>query len=181
MLNRSLASIPLVVVLGWSPALAQETKPEQSKPAPQERPASGQRDIAANIKLEIAITDQTGPGAASKRNVTMHVANNRRGSIRSSGVVTNAGTRFSVQLNVDAHPVILSGTGNPEGAIMLTLAMEYQPKPGSDNAGTGEGRAELNEQIAVILQSGKPTIVSQAADPTSDRKISVEVTATILK
>jgi hypothetical protein len=41
--------------------------------------------------------------------------------------------------------------------------------------------ASLNENITLILESGKPTIVSQAADPTSDRKITVEVTATILK
>ena len=41
--------------------------------------------------------------------------------------------------------------------------------------------ASLNEMLSLILESGKPTIVSQAADPTSDRKITVEVTATILK
>jgi hypothetical protein len=35
--------------------------------------------------------------------------------------------------------------------------------------------------LSVILESGKPMVVSQAADPTSDRKITVEVTATILK
>ena len=38
-----------------------------------------------------------------------------------------------------------------------------------------------NERLSVILESGKPMIVSQAADPTSDRKITVEITATILK
>jgi hypothetical protein len=35
--------------------------------------------------------------------------------------------------------------------------------------------------MSLILESGKPTVVSQAADPSSDRKITVEVTATILK
>jgi hypothetical protein len=33
----------------------------------------------------------------------------------------------------------------------------------------------------VILQNGKPLVVSQAADPTTDRKMTVEVKATILK
>jgi hypothetical protein len=33
----------------------------------------------------------------------------------------------------------------------------------------------------VILQNGKPLIISQSADPVSDRKVVVEVKATILK
>ena len=41
--------------------------------------------------------------------------------------------------------------------------------------------ASINERLGLIFESGKPIIVSQAADPTSDRKITVEVTATILK
>ena len=32
-----------------------------------------------------------------------------------------------------------------------------------------------------MLQSGKPLVVSQAADPVSDRKVIVEVKATVLK
>jgi hypothetical protein len=41
--------------------------------------------------------------------------------------------------------------------------------------------AQLNESMTLILDSGKPTVVSQAADPISDRRIAVEVTATILR
>jgi len=41
--------------------------------------------------------------------------------------------------------------------------------------------ASLHERLTVILESGKPTVISQEADPTSERKITVEVTATILK
>jgi hypothetical protein len=39
----------------------------------------------------------------------------------------------------------------------------------------------MNEQVGVVLDSGKPLVVSQAFDPTSDRRISVELKATILK
>ena len=41
--------------------------------------------------------------------------------------------------------------------------------------------SQLNERLSLVLESGKPMIVSQAADPVSDRKITVEVTATILR
>jgi len=33
----------------------------------------------------------------------------------------------------------------------------------------------------VILQSGKPLVISQAADPIGDREIIIEVKATVLK
>jgi hypothetical protein len=35
--------------------------------------------------------------------------------------------------------------------------------------------------VAIVLTSGKPLVLSQAADPLSDRKITVEVRADILK
>jgi hypothetical protein len=35
--------------------------------------------------------------------------------------------------------------------------------------------------MTVLVESGKPMVVSQASDPTSDRKMTVELTATILK
>jgi hypothetical protein len=39
----------------------------------------------------------------------------------------------------------------------------------------------MNQSLTVVLQSGKPLMISQAADPVSDRKVNVEVKATILK
>ena len=39
----------------------------------------------------------------------------------------------------------------------------------------------VNQSQTVVLQSGKPLIISQAADPVSDRKVVVEVKATVLK
>jgi hypothetical protein len=33
----------------------------------------------------------------------------------------------------------------------------------------------------VVLEAAKPLVISQAADPASDRKISVEIRATIMK
>ena len=41
--------------------------------------------------------------------------------------------------------------------------------------------ATLNESVTLLLESGKGLAVTQSADPMSDRKVSVEVTATVLK
>ena len=40
-----------------------------------------------NIRIELTITDQAGPGAAEKRTVSMMVADRKVGSIRSQGRV----------------------------------------------------------------------------------------------
>jgi hypothetical protein len=101
----------------------------------------------------------------------MLVADREIGSIRSSGRVRNAGR---VQLNVDVRPQILQS-----GAIRVMLGLEYNPGTLGNDAPTEW--LSLNEQIGVVLQPGKPLLVSQAADPASDRKITVELTATLLR
>ena len=53
------------------------------------------------------------------------------------------------------------------------------PRPeGPENSGGG---AELNQRLTVTLESGKPMVISRAADPAGNRKINVEVTATVMK
>jgi hypothetical protein len=101
----------------------------------------------------------------------MLVADREIGSIRSSGSVRNS---RRVQINVDVRPQILQS-----GAIRVMLGLEYNPGTLGNDAPTEW--SSLNEQIGVVLQPGKPLMVSQAADPASDRKITVELTATLLK
>jgi hypothetical protein len=61
----------------------------------------------------------------------------------------------------------------------LILGLEYNPRTLGSDAPTEW--SSLNEQIGVVLEPGKPLIVSQAADPASERKISVQVRATPMK
>ena len=70
-----------------------------------------------------------------------------------------------------------------DGPIQLELTLNYAPPgaqaPDKDNATARP--TGINQSLTVVLQSGKPLIVSQAADPVSDRKVIVEVKATVLK
>lgn len=177
MLTRTAAILATALLLTVG-VPAQETKPDPQPPAAQP-PAPARQEIPGqptNIKLELTITDQTGPGEPGKRTVSMILADRQNGSIRSSGSVVLAGNRINVSLNVDARPIIIS-----DNRIRLELTLEYAPKPGTENATSGEGRAHLSERLGLIVDPGKPMVVSQASDPTSDRRISVELTATILK
>jgi hypothetical protein len=84
----------------------------------------------------------------------------------------------NVTINVDARPAILY---KEPSKILVTFGLEYFPRPSGGAEEMEPGMASINERLGLILESGKPLVVSQAADPTSDRRITVEVTATILK
>lgn len=163
----ALAVASLLAAAPAAQAPAQADPPRKSE-QPRPEPPLGQ---PVNIKLDLTITDQTGPGDPLRKVVTLVVADRHSGSIRSTGSVRSQGR---VQINVDARPQILQS-----GAIRLTLGLEYNPRTLGNDSPTEW--SSLNEQIGVVLQPGKPLVVSQAADPASDRKISVEVLASVLK
>jgi hypothetical protein len=178
------------------PVTAEQPKStaEKSQPAPAKPTESPALPI--NIKIEMSITDQSGAYPPAKKTVTMIVGDRQRNSIRSganvrvpSGVFaqTKPGdppppvTAFNyrnVTINVDAHPTIVQKEPNK---LILDFVIQYAPKSGGGQEDLEPGMASLNESMTVVLESGKSMVVSQAADPTSDRKITVEVTATILK
>ena len=83
-------------------------------------------------------------------------------------------TQGRVQINMDARPQILA-----TGGIRVSLGLEYNPRTLGNDSPTEW--SSLNEQIQTVLEPGRPLVVSQAADPASDRKILVELRAAILK
>lgn len=150
------------------------------KPRPAEPEQSGVRFVRTltNVQIEVTITDQTGAGAPEKKTVTMVVSSGSWGKIRSAGNVRPGPDTppAVVELNVDARPFV-----SVDGPIQMELTLVYRPL-GSATDDTARGRPlPLNQSLTVILQSGKPLVVSQAADPLNDRKIGVEVKATVLK
>jgi len=155
----------------------QEKKPSENKPAAQTVKAPEPVGQPVNVRIELAIADQTGPGEPAKKIVTMVVADRQGSSIRTNGWVIAGGERRSVSINVDARPTILK-----DGTVRVDLGLEYTPT-GIATPGANPERSQtgLNERVSTILESGKPLIVSQAADPLSDRRITVELKATILK
>ena len=148
--------------------------------------------ITANVKLDLTITD-TYTGTPVKKTVSMLILNGSNGMIRTSNRLA---TGAPVGLNIDAAAMIHQG-----GFITVRVTFEYTPALGSGPpaGGTSEQMAaakaqlsekglsfgaqpaEIHESLSVILQDGKPLLVSQSADPTTDRKVTVELMATVLK
>lgn len=177
-MSRSLAGIASFVLLagmglaGQQPASTAAPQAGEPGKAPAANVSTRPPDPPGqpvNIKLDLAITDQSGPGDPAKKIVTMLVADRGSASIRSTGY---SNVSSNVRINVDARPHILAN-----GNIRISLGLEYNPRVADSNAAV----ASLNEQMTVILQPGRPVVISQSADPVSDRRVTVEATATIVK
>jgi hypothetical protein len=136
-----------------------------------------------NIKVELTITDQRGGTAPVRKTVTVVTGEGLNGSLRSTANFSGIG---DVPLNVDVDPSILL-----DGKIRLGFSLQYDlPSPGAEENPIALAavtrayrlqRTNIRESMNVILESGKAITVAQSADPISDRQVTVEVMATILK
>ena len=186
MLKSRFASAVVLVLVAMSgvAAKAQESASSRQEPAqpgakPQEGPqpniprAVGQ---LMNIRLELTITDARGAAAPTSKTVTMVLADRASGRIRTQGEVrTPDGRRLPITLNVDAQPEVTR-----DNRVKVYVTLEYKPQAGE---GESEERAStsISESMTVILDDGKSLVVSQSADPHSDRKVKIEMKATFLK
>jgi hypothetical protein len=159
-----------------TPAAAQATPP--APPRPEVVPTQ-------NVRVELTISDSMGgptPGAPAKKTVTILIADGMNGRVRSTNTVRPNPTEpwQSITINVDANARVRA-----EGRVQLTLTFEYTPDINTASAtpsgGLNSRPASISESISVLVPDGKTTLISQSADPASDRKVTVEVTATIVK
>lgn len=184
MLRRSVIVALFAALVFTSSIVAQQpapaprpAQPKEEAPAPQPAPKPVPEGQPVNIRIEITISEATGPGEPARKLVTMILADRQSGSIRTSGWVRMTGERRDVVINVDARPILLR-----DNVVRVELGLQYQPAGSSQTAtNTDVAQTGLNERLNTILESGKPLVVSQASDPASDRRISVEVKATILR
>jgi hypothetical protein len=139
----------------------------------------------------VTISEQTGTSPVLRKTVTVVTGEGVQGFVRSQATFFGNPT---VPLNVDVEPVVL-----PDGKIRLGLGVQYdlpapptvvtdsasgRPVESPNNVRSALGnltRTEIRQNLRVVLDSGKPLMVSQSADPVGDRKVTVEVVATILK
>jgi hypothetical protein len=151
--------------------------------APTARTVEVTRNQAVNVRLELTITDQSGGGQPEKKTITMLVADGFDGRVRAANVVTEPSTasRYNVQLNADAAVSLVA-----DDKVRARITVEYSAA-GTAVFSTSDGSnffnppTGLNETVTVILANGKPTVITQSADPATDRKVTLEATATIVR
>jgi hypothetical protein len=180
MLKKILTTFAVIVTAATMTSA--QTKPAAPKtdtkpPMTTQKIAAPPAGKAVNIRVQLAINDQVDPASPGRKVMTMIVADRQVGNVRSVAHVRYGGSWRAIEINVDAHPTLLDGN-----KIRLDLGLEYQPETGNTGESPSlQGMAQMNQRQSFILESGKPLVVSEAADPTSDRKVTVEVTATILE
>jgi len=134
------------------------------------------RRPTVNVRVDVTFTDQRTDGPSMSKTVTLTTADGNWGRVRSTVNTMGYG---SSPLNVDAKPDV-----QPDGRVLLAVNIEYGEKRVPEGKPIQPGQVievSLNESVTLLLNSGKALPMTQSADPMSDRKVSVEVKATILK
>jgi len=129
-----------------------------------------------NLHLEFTVTDQIGTAPPMKKTITMNVADGESGRIRTNAEVYRKNAPVTtVPLSVDASPEI-------DGAkIRLRASLEYQLLKEAPEPDVPAGKTSITQMVTAVLNDGVSTILSQSADPLTDRKVTLEVKATIIK
>ena len=152
---KHLMMIVLALCVGATAHAQQEAQPTPPQPA--------QRNDDINVRYEIRILEEGGPAPSTTKTVSMTATLLEVSAVRAQGSRN--------ELNVVVTPTRLL-----DERVRTKIGIEYTPQ-----SGQGAGLLNLRQTVNVWLESGTPMVVSQAADPLSDRRLTVEVTATVLK
>ena len=164
-----------------APATAQPPQRAATQtPPPAAAPASTppRRLQAVNVRVELTIADKPSSAAeALRKTVTVVTADGIGAFIRSTANYSNLG---AVPLNVDVEPFILE-----DGKVRLKANVQYDlPAMNQGAAGTDPTnlrRTQIQQNLTLILESGKAVVAAQSADPVGDRQVTIEVKATVLR
>lgn len=172
-------------------AVSDQTPPKPAQAPKAEPPPtpSGARRLnlpgqPVNVRIEVTITDQRPGEAPIHKTVGLVLADRTNGMVRSVASYRNVG---DVPLNVDAEAVLVDNNRNQ---VFVQIGLDYRlPGIGTEAGQTAPEKGQMQfiqttqirESIRVILENEKPVVVSESADPITDRKVRVEVKATILR
>ena len=173
------APTPTRAVAQTPKLLPPATIPAPFVPFPPATPTPPRREgQPINVRVELTITE-TGAGAPPvKKTIVAVVGDGFNGSVREQSSLTSSTPvtppeRVIAPLNLDVTPVILA-----DGKIRLSCTIQYSSnqRPPDRQINT-----DIKQNLVLNLESGKALVISDASDPITDRRVAVEVTATILK
>jgi len=156
-----------------TPAPTQAAPPVQVAPPPYVDSSAGGQIV--NIRLDVSISDQAGAAPLQPKMLTLLLADRNSSQVR-----TNFEDRY---ISMDARPTIVDGkiklnltisSDNPRAIVAATAGPPQAAQYGGNTL-------VWNQSLTAIVESGKPLVVFENSDPSHNRKLSVEVKATILK
>ena len=135
-----------------------------------------------NIRIDATVTEQRADQVLGKKVVTVTVVDGRSGLVRSTQQVpyrikgTNGFNYQNAPLNMDAEALL-----RDDGRVLVSLTLDYRGGPSEGGTETETLDQGIRQSVTVVLDSGKPLVVAQSADAVGDRRVMLELTATILK
>jgi hypothetical protein len=162
--------------------VAPPAAPAQVVPAPPAPPGPAPvRGLPGgpNIRFDVTITDTGGPKPQTKTLSLTIGSSNNNGSVRSTSQAPNPSATLpsqppmlTIPLNVDVRNVNWL-----ENGIRATVVIEYQPY--LPDAKVHPGMIVAN--ATTVFADGRKMQILATSDPVSDRKTTIEVTATVVK
>jgi hypothetical protein len=163
-----------------TPPRAPKVEKPVATPAPAPQPAPTPAPPRApgqliNVRVDVTVTDQLAGRAPVTRTLSVTAADGESANVRSNLEIPAGARILPTGFSLDAMPRIVDG-----GRVRLALSLDFN----STDAGTeGSPRSSSNIRVRqeVILENGKPLVIAQPVDAMTDRKVTVEARATILK
>lgn len=163
-----------VLLTGVTTAQGRQTAPPRpapaAPPAPPATPAPPPQAVEpgqlVNIRVDVSVVEDGGTEPPLRKEVVLVLADRRSGMVRSSARAQNQVSDSWV--NVDARPWL-----ERNGRIRTLVTLGYASPPHFSRGG--------DIKFEPLLEDGKPMVVSRISSAVSDRRVTIEVTATILK
>jgi hypothetical protein len=144
-----------------------------------------------NVKVDVTITDQAAANKPIIKTLTAIVGNRQEASIRTIvqlPVVTatrqDGGSKVPANWRTEELPldVDLFADMTDASHVRVGLSLKYRTITKMDDVSEAPPwTAGITQKFSVFLESGKALVISQSADAATDRKVTIEVKATILK
>jgi hypothetical protein len=176
------------------PAEQRERTPPPPPPAAPPPPGERRPLPTRNVKVDITISEQSSGVAPVKKVVSLVVADGRSSGVRTNTTVPIAdGNTRDLPLNVDAsvnltpdqHVLLELRFVYQSVKVMAALAGEGLPDSARPEAKAGAsprpGYSMINNSLTFLLTPGTPVVAARSADAATDRIVTVEVKAEILK
>ena len=178
------------------PAQAPRADREMPPPPPPAPPPPGEKRPlpTRNVKVDVTVTEQTGSATPVTKVVSLVVADGRQSNVRSNTTapIANGNSRdlplnvdASVNLTPDQRVLLELRFVYASAAVMAPLAGDGRPAPVTPEekmaALSRPGYSTLQDSLTFLLTPGTPIVAARSADAATDRTVTVEVRAEILK
>ena len=145
-------------------------KPAEAQPAPASAPSRPQSAQAANIQLAVVLTDKIDGKTVKEEPIHLLLADRMLGRLRRR-LPSNVDRAFEL----DVTPEIVGSR------VKISMTVNYNAASSDETPRDQAHTTNFVETVSTFLDVGKPTNVVELAGDTANRRVTLQVTATILK